>query len=548
MVDTARDDDKGARFNAVFFISLAIVAGIGAWGAISPDSMTGALLGFTDYFLQSISWYWLLLCTGFLLLSGYLAFGPYGNVRLGRDDERPEFATASWIAMLFAGGMGAGLLFWGVAEPIYHFKSPPGMEGGTPAAARQAMVITNLHWGLHAWSIYGVCALVIAYFTFRKGQPSMISTPLRSLFPGKAGVPLRTGADVLGVLAVVFGLAGSLTMGTLQVRGGLDAVFATGATGTVSYAIMGVLFVCYMLSATTGVDKGIKILSNANMITAIALLLMVIVFGPTRFIFETFVDSIGQYFASLPSMAFRLYPYEGLSSWTSGWTLTYLIWWLAWGPFVGIFVARISRGRTIREFCLGVIFVPTLFSILWFAAFGGTAIYIETFGGGGLAELIFADVTSALFNFLDYFPAPEVLGAVACLLVFIFLVTSADSGTFVLSMMTSGGSLNPPTLMKMVWGVLVALLTVGTLYTGSVEVAKAMAISGALPFSVVLLLQLVGFMREIRKELPDRTRAPQVSERIVVGDGAPPPDDPPGARAGGGGEKRPAPASPVVEP
>ena len=546
MVDTA-GDDKGARFNAVFFISLAIVAGIGAWGAISPDSMTGALLGFTDYFLESISWYWLLLCTGFLLLSGFLAFGPYGNVRLGRDDERPEFATASWIAMLFAGGMGAGLLFWGVAEPVYHFKSPPGMEGGTPAAARQAMVITNLHWGLHAWSIYGVCALVIAYFTFRKGQPSMISTPLRSLFPGKVGAPLRTGADVLGVLAVVFGLAGSLTMGTLQVRGGLDAVFSTGATSTVSYAIMGVLFLCYMLSATTGVDKGIKILSNANMITAIALLLMVIVFGPTRFIFETFVDSIGQYFASLPSMAFRLYPYEGLAGWTSGWTLTYLIWWLAWGPFVGIFVARISRGRTIREFCLGVIFVPTLFSILWFAAFGGTAIYIETFGGGGLAELIFADVTSALFNFLEYFPAPEVLGAVACLLVFVFLVTSADSGTFVLSMMTSGGSLNPPVVMKMVWGVLIALLTVGTLYTGSVEVAKAMAISGALPFSVVLLLQLVGFMREIRKELPDRTRAPQVRERIVGEDGTLPPDDPVGGRPGGGGE-RPAPASPVVEP
>ncbi|MEL7416706.1 MAG: BCCT family transporter, partial [Pseudomonadota bacterium] len=341
-------------------------------------------LGFTNYMLTGISWYWLLITTGFLILSGYLAFGPYGSVRLGADDERPEFSTASWIAMLFAGGMGAGLLFWGVAEPIYHFEGPPGMEGGTPRAAREAMVITNLHWGLHAWAIYGVCALVIAYFTFRRKQTSEISTPIMSVFNGPEGKPIGTLANVLGVLAVVFGLAGSLTMGTLQVRGGLSAVFGFDATTTLSLIIMGVLFVCYMLSATTGVDKGIKILSNLNMIIAIALLIVVIVFGPSQFILETFVNSIGEYFSRLPAMAFRMFPYEDLAGWTSGWTLTYLIWWLAWGPFVGIFVARISRGRTIREFCIGVIFVPTMFSILWFAAFGGTAIYIELFAGGGL--------------------------------------------------------------------------------------------------------------------------------------------------------------------
>lgn len=506
--------ERPPLMNSVFVISLACVAGIGGWGLVDPDAMTNTFLGFTNYMLTGISWYWLLITTGFLILSGYLAFGPYGSVRLGRDDERPEFSTASWIAMLFAGGMGAGLLFWGVAEPIYHFEGPPGMEGGTPQAAREAMVITNLHWGLHAWAIYGVCALVIAYFTFRKNGTSEISTPIGAVFKGPEGKPIGTIANVLGVLAVVFGLAGSLTMGTLQVRGGLNAVFGLDATTTLSLVIMGVLFVCYMLSATTGVDKGIKILSNINMIIAIAILMIVIIFGPSRFILETFVNSIGEYFARLPAMAFRMFPYEDLAGWTSGWTLTYLIWWLAWGPFVGIFVARISRGRTIREFCIGVIFVPTMFSILWFAAFGGTAIYIELFGGGGLSELVFADVTSALFTFLNYFPFGELLGATACLLIFIFLVTSADSGTFVLSMMTARGDLNPPIFHKMVWGVLIAVLTVGTLLTGSITVAKAMAITGALPFSVILLLQIVGFMRAIRSERRDLTRPREARGRV----------------------------------
>jgi glycine betaine transporter len=512
----ATNREKPPLLNAVFAISLVFVAGIGIWGLLDPDGMTGAFLGFTDYFLTGISWYWLLITTGFVILAGYMAFGPYGNIRLGRDDERPEFATGSWIAMLFAGGMGAGLLFWGAAEPIYHFEGPPGMEGGTPAAAREALVITNLHWGLHAWSIYGICALVIAYFTFRKRGTSEISTPILSLFQGTAGKPIGTAANVLGVLAVVFGLAGSLTMGALQVRGGLSSVFGTEQTQTVSLMIMGALFVCYMLSATTGVDKGIKILSNINMLLTIGILVFVIVFGPSRFILETFVNSIGEYFSRLPAMAFKMFPFEDLTGWTAGWTLTYLIWWLAWGPFVGIFVARISRGRTIREFCIGVILVPTLFSILWFSAFGGSGIYIEMFGGGGLSELVFADVTSALFGFLNYFPLGGVLGAVACLTIFVFLVTSADSGTFVLSMMTSGGSLDPPLLHKMVWGVLIAVLTIGTLFSGSVTVAKAMAITGALPFSVILLLQIVGFMREISKEHPKRGRPREARGRVVA--------------------------------
>ena len=488
--------------NPVFLISVAICLPLGAWGVLSPEAMTRAAVSFTDFAMSGATWFWLLLCTGFFALAAFLALGPYGRVRLGADDEEPEFSAGSWIAMLFAGGMGAGMLFWGVAEPVTHFANPPVQPEGTPAAAREAMVITNLHWGFHAWSIYGVCALVIAYFGFRRGEPTMISTPVRHAIPGRGGERAGTAADILGVVAVVFGLAGSLTMGVLQLRAGLDAVFYLPPTHLTSLLILAVLFACYMLSASTGVDRGIRLLSNANVLLALGMLSFVVLFGPTRFILQTFIDTLGSYSAGILERSFRLYPFEGREDWSVGWTLTYLIWWLAWGPFVGVFIARISRGRTIREFCLGVIVVPTLFSILWFSAFGGSAFYIELFGSGGLAELVSADVSEALFAFFGFFSVGDLLSVLALVLIFIFLVTSADSGTFVLSMMTSDGDLDPRVGVKLVWGVIIAAITASTLFSGSVAVARSMAAVGAIPFAAVLILQIVGFLRALRAEGP----------------------------------------------
>ena len=512
----------GIRLNRVFIVSLIFVAAFGGWGLIDPDGLTAASVGFTNFMLIGVGWYWLIICTGFLILAAFLAFGPYGQVKLGKDDEEPEFSTVSWIAMLFAGGMGAGLIFWGAAEPLYHFTSPPGMgEGGTPEAARLALALTNLHWGLHAWATYGVCALVIAYFTFRKNLAPLISTPIEALFGGATGRNIGAVANVLGVFAVVFGLAGSLTMGTLQIRSGLGELIGTPDSLFMSLAIMALMYATYMTSAAVGVDRGIKLLSNINMILAVALLAFIVIFGPSAFIFETYVDSIGQYFSRLPALAFHLMPFEGEQDWTAQWTLTYLIWWLAWGPFVGIFIARISRGRTIREFCLGVIVVPTLFSMLWFAVFGGAGFYFELFGSGGIAEMVYQDVTRALFVFLDYFPLGTVLGFVALLLIYIFLVTSADSGSFVLAMMTSEGQLDPPVVYKMVWGTLVAILTVATLFSGSVDVAKAMAVTGAVPFSVVLLLQVIGFIRVLRSDpAARRTAGAEPKAAVAMGEKA----------------------------
>ena len=492
--------------NVVMVVSLVLCAAIAIWGVVSPESMTGAAQWLVNYSLTALDWFFLLLCTFFFFFMLVIGFSKYGNIKLGRDDDEPEFSTGSWVAMLFAAGMGSGLLFWGVAEPIYHYMGPPGMEGETPQAARQAFVITNFHWGLHAWSIYGCCALVIAYFTFRLNLPSMISTPIlvgfKNIFGKTALSGLGKTSDILAVIAVIFGLAGSLAMGTLMVRSGMHSVFGTENSLTMSMIIIAVMTVCFLLSACTGVDKGIKILSNINMIVAIIILLIVLFGGPTTYLFQVFVNSIGDYLIQFIPLSFKIFSYQPPASWNwfHGWTLTYLIWWLAWGPFVGIFIARISRGRTIREFVIFVVGVPTIVSMLWFAAFGGAAIHIELFGGGGLSEKVFADVSAALFAFFEYFPATAFLNFLAVCLIFIFLVTSADSGTFVISMMTSSGDLNPATKLKLTWGLIITGITIATIATESVSVAKAMAITGAIPFTFIIILQMAGFIRVVRED------------------------------------------------
>jgi len=483
-------------------LSFAAVGIFAVWGILSPSAMTSAASGAVGFMLDAVGWLYLLLCSSFLALAAFLALGPYGSVRLGPDDSQPEFSTLSWLSMLFAGGMGAGLVFWGVAEPVSHFAQPPGAATpSSPEAARLAMVLTALHWGLHPWAIYASCALVVAYFVFRRGMPGLISTPIRATLP-RTAFTRRIGitADVVGVFAVVFGLAGSLVMGVLQVRAGLWEVYGLTPTTTTSLVILAVVTVPFLVSASTGLDKGIQLLSNVNMVLAIGLLVFVLLVGPTNYVMESFVNSLGDYVAALPSYAFRLLSYEDQMDWSSAWTLTYLVWWVAWGPFVGIFIARISRGRTIREFCVGVILVPTLFSIFWFSALGGTSLWIELSGGGGLSALVYEDTAKALFAFLSYMPAPQLVSTVAVLLVFIFLVTSADSATFVVSMMTSEGSLEPARSLKLVWGGAITVITVAVLVSGSVQVAKAMAVFGAIPFTLILVFQIVAFLRALRDE------------------------------------------------
>jgi glycine betaine transporter len=493
------------RSSFFFLLTITICLAISLWGIVAPASLAYAAGLLTGAAFGSLSWFFLLSVTCFLLLSVYVAFSRFGRLRLGADDEKPEFSTASWLAMLFAAGMGVGLLFWGVAEPIIHFSAPPTGSGGTADAARAAMVQTNFHWGIHAWAIYAVAGLVLAYFGFRKGTPNLPGAPIRAAFKGRWVAPVANAADGIGVVAVALGVAGSVAMGVLQIYSGLQVLTGVPAGSlAITMAVLGVLTVAYMTSATTGLDKGIKILSSMNMLIAICLMLFVLAVGPTAFLLESFVTSLGDYTAGLVGISLRLFPYRDLDGWTQSWTVTYFFWWLAWAPFVGVFIARISRGRTIREYILGVLLAPTLFSILWFSVFGGTAIFQEMWGMGGLAELVNEDVTVAVFSLFTRFPLTRLLGATACLLVFVFLVTSADSATFVLGMLTSGGSMNPPTARKVTWGVVLAVMAGAMLLTGGIHALRAVVVGGAVPFLFIMLLQVAALFRVMPRDLPRR--------------------------------------------
>ncbi len=489
------------RFRTVRLIALPLVAGFALWGLVAPAAMTAVSFAVTGAVLGSLGWLILLGSTAALVLICWLGLGPHRTVRLGKPGELPAFSVASWIAMLFAAGMGTGMVVWGVAEPVTHLLKPPGGAAmPTAAAARQAMVLTYLHWGFHAWAIYALCGLVIAWFSFRSGRPALVSAPLHGMLPGRFGLALEVGADSLGILAVTFGLAATLAMGLLTLGSGLSA---SGLGPLPDWGLpMGLVLVgaAALLSALSGVGRGIRILSDINILLALLLLFAVLALGPTATLLSILVDSVGAYLWQLPELAFRLRPLEGGAQWTQDWTLTYLLWWLAWGPFVGVFIARISRGRTVGEFVAGVVLVPTLGSMLWFAVMGGSgmlAVMAEG-PGGPLAGAVVREPTSATILLLATLPMGEILGWLAMLLLLIFVITSVDSAIFVLGMMSSGGAENPPLLARLAWGVALLMLAAAMLSVASVEAARAMAILGALPYPAILLLQTIALLRDMR--------------------------------------------------
>ncbi len=513
------------RILGVFIGALIACIFTAVVGILHPEKLTEVIMEMTTFSLNSFDWVFLLSITLFILFSFFLAFSRLGDIKLGAQHEEPEFGLVSWLAMLFAAGMGAGLLFWGVAEPLHHYMSPPPEQGSmTPQAARWAMVVTNLHWGVHAWGIYAISALVLGYYGFRRGRPMLASSPIEAVFPGYFGKTLGFTADLVAIVAVAFGIAGSLGMGVMQINAGLAEVFGTPSESmTFLMGILGVLILFYMIPITTALDKGIKILSNLNLVVALLLMAYILFLGPTSFIFSTFTTSLGDYITNLINLSFRLYPYSGETEWTRVWTLTYLIWWIAWAPFVGIFIARISRGRTIREFVLTVILFPTIFSVLWFSVFGGAGLHLELFGEGGLASLVLEDSSQALFALFSYFPHPMLLAVVAVFLILVFLSTSAASGAYVLGMMSTGGALDPPRTLKLFWGAIVAALTAAVLFAGGgVQVLRAIAISGALPFTIIMIAQVACLLKSlseeaaiVREDIPSPEEA-EAAEREVV--------------------------------
>lgn len=477
---------------------------IASAGTIFPHALTAAATSLTSAAFAYFDWLFLAATSIFLVVPLFLALSRHGRLRLGNDDERPEFSTLAWLSMLFAAGMGTGLVFWGGAEPLTHFHSSPGLPAETQAAVSHALVLTNFHWGLHAWGIYCLAALVLAYFSFRKNAPYLPGAPLRQSFSGAWIRPLAYAADFWSVLAIVFGVAGSLGMGTFQIRTGLSIVAGTDATSHLVPALTLVaLIVAYMTSAMSGLNRGIKWLSTINMTIAVALCVFVVVSGPTGSLVRLFWETSVDYFRRLAPLSIQLHDSAADRQWQHSWTLIYFLWWVAWAPFVGVFIARISRGRTIREFVGGVLIAPTAFSMVWFTALGGTALDAEVnghAGHAGLAALATTDASQALFALLNQLPLSGLLSITAMVLVFIFLVTSVDSATFVLGMLTCQGMLNPPLKRRMAWGVCLGLLGAALMLSNSIEAVKGMSVLGAIPYVGIMMLQLMALLKNLAAE------------------------------------------------
>lgn len=452
------------------------------------------------FFMEKFGWFYQIVATFFLLFALILIFSRYGKIRLGKDDEKPEFSKPSWFAMLFSAGMGIGLLFFGVSEPISHFANPPLGEPGTDAAARQALAYTYLHWGLHAWAIYATIALALAYFKFRKGLPGLMSAALFPLLGNKVYGVTGLIIDTIAVFATIFGVAASLGLGAAQINGGLNYVAGIPNTFGIQLVIIAVVTVLFLLSACTGLNKGIKYLSNGNMILAVILFFSVLFIGPTVFLLDLFTTTFGEYIQNLPSMGLRLAPFNKQNaSWVQNWTIFYWAWWIAWSPFVGTFIARVSKGRTVREFVIGVLVVPTIVCTLWFGIFGGTGIYMEHILG---IDISGQSLETAIFHVFEELPLTKFLVIVTLLLIALFFITSADSATFVLGMQTTGGSLNPPNSVKIIMGLILTASAIVLLSSGGLPAMQTAIIVSAFPLAFVLLGMTISMLKSFKGEFP----------------------------------------------
>lgn len=490
--------DKKLLRNPVFIVSAAVILLLVIIGAVNPigfGNLAGTLFNFTTI---NFGWFYLLAVFIIILFLIFIAVSKYGSIRLGADSDRPEFPFFTWIGMLFSAGFGAGLVFWGVAEPMSHFFTTPfDNPAQTEEAARIAMGYSFFHWGISQWSVFAIVGLVIGFLQFRKKKPGLVSTALEPIVGSKPLV--KHSIDSLAVIATVMGIATSLGLGVLQMNGGLNAVWGIENSFGIQLTIIGVMFLAYTLSSSTGLHKGIAYLSNLNLGLALVLMIFVFFAGPTVFILETFTLAIGDYITNFVQYSLRLQPYQG-GDWVLGWTIFYWAWAIAWSPFVGAFVARVSRGRTIREFILGVMVIPPAIACVWIAVFGGTALWYDLKQGSNIAEAVDADLTSALFQTFDQLPLTGIMSVLAILLIFTFLVTSADSATYILASMTSFGSLNPPTFFKIVWGVLMSAIAAVLLYAGGLEALQTASLISALPFTLLLLLMVFAFLKIIRGE------------------------------------------------
>lgn len=451
---------------------------------------------------ETFGWLLILCVQSFLIFSVYLAASRFGHIRIGGPGARPEYTRTAWFAMLFSAGMGIGLMFWGVAEPVLHFQNPPGAVGLTTAAAERAMDLSFLHWGFHAWGIYAVVGLALAYFCYNRGLPLTVRSAFYPVLGERINGGIGNLIDILAVVATLFGVATSLGLGVAQINAGLNYLFGVSISPGVQITLIAIITAVATASVVSGLDRGIKFLSQLNLLAALVLLLFLLAVGPTLFLVKSLVQNSGHYLQNLLSLGSWTETYARDAHWQGNWTVFYWSWWIAWSPFVGMFIARISFGRTVREFVLGVLVVPSVLTFLWFSIFGGSAIFEALYVDAKVLDAVNSNIATALFELLAQFPLAGVTSLIALMLVFIFFVTSSDSGSLVIDIITAGGNLDPPVAQRIFWavseGVVAAVLTVG----GGLTALQTASISTGLPFTIVLVLMSWGLLRAFREEMP----------------------------------------------
>ena len=506
---------KGHIHPVVFPVSAGVIILFVIYGAAFSDNAEQVLGAVRDWITANLGWFMIFTIAFLVVFCLWLAIGKSGSIRLGPDDAKPDFSYLTWFAMLFSAGMGIGLIFWGVAEPAMHFAEGPQLDSAEETA-REAMLLTFHHWGLGAWSVYAVLGLSLAYFGFRHNLPMTVRSALYPLIGNRVQGWPGNLVDILAIFGTMFGIATSLGLGVAQIAAGLGRVFDIPGGTPTQIALIAIITLIATISVVTGIDKGIRRLSEININLAGLLLLFVIITGPTLFLLTSYFENIGNYITGFFDVLFWGGVYDNPEVWTaetqggwygdaegwlSGWTIFYWAWWISWAPFVGMFIARISRGRTIREFILGVLFVPAAVSFLWFTVMGNTALDLQLTGAAEIVDPILTEGEGvAMFVLLENFPLATLASIVTILVVTLFFVTSSDSGSFVIDMIASGGSLDPPKAMRVFWAVSEGVVAAVLLAAGGLGALQAGAVATGLPFAVVLVVVAFGVAKGLRTE------------------------------------------------
>ncbi len=522
MSDSKQADSKARLDRPVFFSASVLLGVLVLVTAVFPSSTNTFFTNLQSGIVHNASWYYVFVVAVIFVSIVYFAVSGYGDIKLGPDHSEPDYSFVSWFAMLFAAGMGIGLMFFGVAEPVMHFMTPPLGEGGNVSAARDAMTLTFFHWGLHAWAVYVVVAMILAYFGYRHDLPLTLRSALYPLIGERIYGPIGTAVDVFAIIGTVFGVATSLGFGVQQINSGLNYLFGVPQSTTIQLVLIVGTTMLATVSVLLGLDKGIKRLSEINIVLAVCLALTILAIGPTILLLQALMENTGVYLSEIVSKTFNLYAYDP-TDWLGGWTIFYWGWWISWAPFVGLFIARISRGRTVREFVIGVLLAPTLFTFFWMTVFGNSAIeLILNQGAGQLAVAVGKDESVALFKFFEYLPFTEFLSLLAICMVLVFFVTSADSGAMVLNMLCSFGADDTPALRRIFWMAVIGIIAMVLLLAGGLSALQTAAIASALPFSLALLAAMWGFRQALVIDFAKRQAmvAATLSPAIPGADGA----------------------------